>query len=312
MRNGEYLVKNYSLVIINCVDNVHFCVTALRKYKAKLSFLPVTEYTPKSSNNNTTKALHIPTGARRASLNGTDDHDKQTRSKRNFMHSKSVPSQLFHDRSDGESSGQDENEAKLTDINEPFATGDFNTLDNETSTDEDVRTGDPSEKGDTNANTKNEVLNGARKSIRSAEDLFRLSTNGKGVSSSLLPQITEPVPPEWVTIEEEFVTVCATYQTHLGSDLIMAPDARFNDGIIHLCFIKAGIQKSELINLMTLLEKGTHIDHPSPNLEFIKCLAFRLEPESSEGIIMVDGEKVDTAPIQGQILPGLASIMAIQ
>ena len=113
-------------------------------------------------------------------------------------------------------------------------------------------------------------------------------------------------------LDEEFITVCATYQTHLGSDLVMAPDAHFNDGIIHICFIRNGITKPELINLMGLLEKGTHIDHPSPNVEIIKCLAFRIEPESSDGHIMVDGEKVETAPIQGQVLPGLANLMAIQ
>lgn len=286
-----------------------FCFAVLRKYKGRLSFLPVTQYTPKSSNNNTTKALHI-SGARRASFNNVDDN--QQRSTKNFMHSKSVPSQLFQDRSDGENSGQDENEEKLTDISEPFASGDFSVLDNETSTDDDTLARDLSEKGDSDANTKGRVLNGSRKSIRNAEDVLRLSTNGNGGLSNLLPQITEPVPSDWVTLDEDFITVCATYQTHLGSDLIMAPDAHFNDGIIHLCFIKSGVQKSELLTLMTLLEKGTHIDHPSPHVELIKCLAFRIEPESSDGNIMVDGEKVDTAPIQGQILPGFANLMAIQ
>jgi sphingosine kinase len=128
----------------------------------------------------------------------------------------------------------------------------------------------------------------------------------------MLPPLEEPVPADWVTIEEDFVTVCAAYQTHLGSDLIMAPDARFSDGIIHLCFVKAGIQKGELIALMGMLEKGTHIDHPSPNIEMVKVLAFRLEPEVKDCIIMVDGERVDDDKLQAQILPGIANLMAIQ
>lgn len=281
-----------------------FNVLALRKYKGKLSFLPVTEYIPKSSNNNTTKAVNIPHNARRVSLNSLDGTEHPSDNK---LRSKSVPSQLFRGKSVDDSTESDDNEGKLTDIGESFAAGDFNDLDGETSTD--VNMEKPAEKGDNNSN--HDMKNGSGKSVRSASDLLRVSQNGTKLSA-VLPPINEPVPSNWVTLEDEFVTICATYQTHLGSDLIMAPEAHFNDGIIHLCFIKAGIQKSELITLMGLLEKGTHIDHPSPNLEFIKCLAFRIEPEDNEGIIMVDGEKVDSAPIQGQVMPGLANLMAIQ
>jgi len=283
------------------------CISVLRKYKGKLSFLPVTEYTPKSSNNNTTKTYNIPPGARRASFNSVDDKETK-RSSKNFVHSKSVPSHLFTDSSD-ENNGQDENEAGLTDISEPLASGDFAKLDNETSTDDEII----DDKGDSNANIKSSETNGTtKKTVRTAQDLFESSHIDGKCKSSLLPDITEPVPSDWVILDEEFITVCATYQTHLGSDLVMAPDAHFNDGIIHICFIRNGITKPELINLMGLLEKGTHIDHPSPNVEIIKCLAFRIEPESSDGHIMVDGEKVETAPIQGQVLPGLANLMAIQ
>lgn len=276
-----------------------------------MSFLPVKEYIPKSSNNNTTKAVNIPSEARRVSLNSLDDKENTTEN--GYIRSKSVPNHLFHGKSVSEDNESDETEAKLTDIRESFPSGDFAGLERESSTDGDLTNSHVSEKGDSDKNSTKQTdkSNGWRQNVKNMQDVLRLSRNG-GEVPSLLPQISEPVPQDWVTIEEDFVTICATYQTHLGSDLIMAPDAHFNDGIIHLCFIKSGIQKAELISLMGLLEKGMHIDHPSPNIEFIKCLAFRIDPETSDGVIMVDGEKVDSTVIQGQVLPGISNLMAIQ
>ena len=163
------------------------------------------------------------------------------------------------------------------------------------------------------ANGPNTLYTMESDSSSSLQDVVQLLKQpGKDVPSVLLQPLNEPVPDNWVTIEDDFVTVVATYLSHLGSDIIMAPDARFTDGLIHLCFIKAGIAKTELLSLMTKLEKGTHIDHVSENLEFVKVLAFRLEPVDERGVIMIDGEKIDCKPVQAQVLPGLANVMAIQ
>lgn len=150
-------------------------------------------------------------------------------------------------------------------------------------------------------------------SMNSLQEVYKMEIKpGEAVPSTLLPPIDQPVPGDWVTLEGEFVSVCATYQTHMGSDVIMAPEARFSDGIIHLCMVKSGIQKTDLLNLMSMLEKGTHIDYPSPHFEMVKVLAFRLEPVGTDGIIMVDGERVEFGPLQAQVLPQLANLMAIQ
>ncbi|TMS10443.1 Sphingosine kinase 2 [Larimichthys crocea] len=57
----------------------------------------------------------------------------------------------------------------------------------------------------------------------------------------LLPPLDQPLPTrDWVSIEGDFVLVLALYQTHLGADLHAAPQARFDDGLIHLTFVRAG------------------------------------------------------------------------
>ena len=216
-----------------------------------------------------------------------------------------MPTQLFKRGSEVSQSSENGIEDQLTEIADE--TGDFErsdsdridfTLELDNATIEDK----PSPMYSTDPDSSN-----------SLQDIVRLLNQpGEAVPSTLLSPLSEPVPDNWVTLEENFVTVMATYQSHLGSDVIIAPDAKFTDGIIHLCIMKAGIQKSELISVMTKLEKGTHIDHESENIEFVKVLAFRLEPENDQGIIMIDGEKVDCKATQGQVLPGLANLMAIQ
>lgn len=131
------------------------------------------------------------------------------------------------------------------------------------------------------------------------------------VPTPLLPLgLDEPVPENWVTIEGEFVVVCAAYQTHLGSDVIVAPSAHLTDGCIHLMLVREGVSRNALLNLVKSIATGSHIH--SPHVEVVKVLAFRLEPITKHGNIMIDGERFDPQPIQAQILPGLARTMAIQ
>lgn len=133
---------------------------------------------------------------------------------------------------------------------------------------------------------------------------------GEVVPTPLLPPLDEDVPPNWVVIEDNFISMSASYQTHLGPDFLSAPDCRFNDGIIHLHFIRAGVSRNNLFSLFRAVEDGSHLD--SPFVESVKVLAFRLEPLDNTGNIMVDGEHMECGTIQGQVLPGVANLMGIQ
>ncbi|XP_045213785.2 sphingosine kinase 2-like isoform X2 [Mercenaria mercenaria] len=290
-------------------------IFSLRKYKCKLSFLPVAEYIPKSSLNNNTKNINIEGKNRRVSLQSMENVAEQGDGDDFRVRSKSVPTKLFRGKSDFEVSTEYENGERLTDIRESFASQEFNEVfdteeENNLAGNEGIKFSLSTEEMDTSV-PQDKALTESN-SINSFQEVLKLSKVPGQKVPCILPPLDQPVPDDWVTIDSDFVTVCAVYQTHLGSDVIMAPDARFNDGIIHLCIVKAGIQKGELIQLMGMLEKGTHVDHPSPNIELIKVLAFRLEPQGKEGIIMVDGEKVDSDSLQAQVLPGLANLMAIQ
>lgn len=67
--------------------------------------------------------------------------------------------------------------------------------------------------------------------------------------ASRLPSLTQPVPGNWETIEGDFIMVHASYQTHIGSDCYMVPDAKLNDGIIWLMYIRAGASRAQLLQV---------------------------------------------------------------
>ncbi|XP_056142818.1 sphingosine kinase 2 [Lampris incognitus] len=126
----------------------------------------------------------------------------------------------------------------------------------------------------------------------------------------LLPPLDQPLPTrDWVTIEGDFVLVLALYQTHLGADLHAAPQARFDDGLIHLTFVRAGISRATLLRLFFAMERGTHHSLSSPYVSHVSCRAFRLQPLSTRGTLTVDGELVPYGPLQAQVHPSMARLI---
>lgn len=126
----------------------------------------------------------------------------------------------------------------------------------------------------------------------------------------LLPPLDQPLPTkDWVTIEGDFVLVLALYQSHLGADLYAAPQARFDDGLIHLTFVRAGISRATLLRLFFAMERGTHHSVSSPYVSHVTCKAFRLQPLSTRGTLTVDGELVPYGPLQAQVRTAIHSIL---
>lgn len=124
------------------------------------------------------------------------------------------------------------------------------------------------------------------------------------------PSLMSPVPDAWTTEEGEYVMVHAAYQSHLGTDIFFAPSAKLSDGTIWLVVIRSGVSRSQLLNFLLNLSSGTHL--PTKSNEFIRIIpvtAFRIEPTGNEGIITVDGERVEYGVIQGEIFPNVVNVM---
>lgn len=132
------------------------------------------------------------------------------------------------------------------------------------------------------------------------------------VPSGTIPGLQVPLSPAdgWVCEEGDFVMVHAAYTTHLSSDVFFAPESRLDDGLIYLVIIRSGVGRHQLANFMLSLNTGTHLPvGEDPFIKVVACRAFRIEPTGSDGILVVDGERVDYGPIQAEVMPGLINVM---
>lgn len=140
-------------------------------------------------------------------------------------------------------------------------------------------------------------------------------------SFQYLRPLDEAVPKDWLIIEDKFILFLIVNLPLISPDFLAAPDARFNDGNMHMMFMRAGASKAQLLKVLTQPGDKHHLDNPL--IESVKIKAFRLEPMglvkgsgSSEpeyvdsGVLMVDGEQVPYGSIQGEIAPGLGRIFS--
>ncbi|XP_056652687.1 sphingosine kinase 2 [Monodelphis domestica] len=130
-----------------------------------------------------------------------------------------------------------------------------------------------------------------------------------GPKDDLLPPLGSPLPPGWVTLEGDFVLILAQSPSHLCADLVAVPNARFGDGLVHLCWVRGGVSRASLLRLFLAMERGSHFGLGCPQLGYATARAFRLEPLTHHGILTVDGEQVEYGPLQAQIHPGLGTLL---
>ncbi len=138
-------------------------------------------------------------------------------------------------------------------------------------------------------------------------------TSNLGQNFKHLVPLDRPVPSDWLIIEENFILFLVVSLPLISQDFMGSGESTFNDGNMHIMFIKEGASKVDILKMMTEAEDGTHLKNDL--VEFVKVKAFRLEPLTSEhtqanGTMMVDGEHVTYGPIQAEIMPSLGNTLA--
>ena len=131
-----------------------------------------------------------------------------------------------------------------------------------------------------------------------------------GPSDHLLPSLSSELPPSWKVVEGEFILGCPVFLSHLGTDLMANPDGKFGDGLMGIFYVRSTTGRMALLDLFGKMKDGSHVR--SHHVEYVRAYAFRLEPDTSQtGNLVVDGEKIDYVPIQGQIHKSLAKLMCV-
>lgn len=111
---------------------------------------------------------------------------------------------------------------------------------------------------------------------------------------------------EWQVIEDEFIFLWAMNTAWAAHDMNVTPRAQLNDGAMDVLVMRQGTSRLELLQALLSCGKGQHLD--LPHMEYYKVRGFRLEPLTSKGILVVDGEPVDYSAIEIKVIPDLAYV----
>lgn len=111
---------------------------------------------------------------------------------------------------------------------------------------------------------------------------------------------------KWHIIEDEFIFLWAMNTSWAAHDMNVTPHAQLNDGAMDVLIMRRGTSRIEILKALLRCGKGQHLT--LPHLEYYKVRAFRLEPLTKKGILVVDGEPVDYSPIAMKVIPDLACV----
>ena len=126
-----------------------------------------------------------------------------------------------------------------------------------------------------------------------------------------LPDMDEPLPDDWVTLDGEFISIVLSTMSHLGSDTHFTPGLCMGSGSLNLQYVKQGPRTRKMFQLLSAVDSGKHVDYPEVEIQDV--MAFRLSPEPSEvGHICVDGELINYEPIQGEVYPMLGRVIMVK
>ncbi|CEF59796.1 Diacylglycerol kinase, catalytic domain and ATP-NAD kinase-like domain-containing protein [Strongyloides ratti] len=113
-----------------------------------------------------------------------------------------------------------------------------------------------------------------------------------------IPSIKDPIPTSWNVIDEEFVFIYAVTLSHISRDGFYMPPAKLDDPNIYLtyCLRKDLPSRRKIIKFLIDIEDGKHCNHSFINI--IKVDSFRLESQTNDSPIVIDGEKINEKVIQ--------------
>jgi len=95
-----------------------------------------------------------------------------------------------------------------------------------------------------------------------------------------------------------FVEICNSSKT--GGDMIMAPQARIDDGLLDVVILNK-VSRSRLLSALPKIFKGTHVH--MPDVETFQAREMRFHPNQAK-VLTPDGEIIGQTPITVSVLGG--------
>ncbi|MEN9753380.1 MAG: hypothetical protein RL670_1071 [Actinomycetota bacterium] len=90
-----------------------------------------------------------------------------------------------------------------------------------------------------------------------------------------------------------------------GGGMLIAPDARLDDGLLDLFIVKQ-VSRPELLRIFPKVYTGSHVGHPA--VEFARGKSMQIEAIDMPAF--ADGEAVGFAPVSATVMPGALKVFA--
>jgi sphingosine kinase len=113
--------------------------------------------------------------------------------------------------------------------------------------------------------------------------------------------LNDPVPQNWVSSEDDFYLFWASQVTHATENVHHVPPCKLQDDVFHIVIVRKNVSRYRMAMIILALETGAHVSLDGS--EIVECAAYRLEPITPGSFNALDGEVIESGPIQGQVLP---------
>ena len=78
------------------------------------------------------------------------------------------------------------------------------------------------------------------------------------------------------------------------------------DGVFQILVVRGQISRYRMARILLGFEDGSHEN--MPGVEWIECTAFRLEPLTEGSFNDLDGEAIESGPIQARVMPSAMQV----
>ena len=137
------------------------------------------------------------------------------------------------------------------------------------------------------------------------------NNNSKQPSTEIdmMPSLTDPVPSTWTAVEDDIYLLWASQVSHASEGTYHSPPSHIQDGVFQIMLLRAGnehVGRWSIASVLLSLASGSHATHPA--VEFVECVAYRLEPLAEGSYNDLDGEVIDSGPVQARVMPGALQV----
>eukprot|EP00980_Cylindrotheca_fusiformis_P010706 scaffold2400_cov187-Cylindrotheca_fusiformis.AAC.11 len=135
-----------------------------------------------------------------------------------------------------------------------------------------------------------------------------LPPSANRTNSSKCPPLSDPIPSDggWVTCEDDFVLFWASQVSHAAEGKYSSPKSKIDDGVFQIFIVRGTVSRFRMALILLGLDGGGHAN--MPEVEFVECTAYRLEPITPGSFNDLDGEVIESGPVQGSVLPSAISV----